>query len=270
MGSPHPVTLRRTLFSVPKMDCPSEERLIRMALDGAEIGELRFDLAAREVAVVHGGDASALLARLVPLGLGAAVLQSEAAAASAGAVDSDAREAGTLRAVLAINAAMFAVELVSGWLAQSMGLVADSLDMLADAAVYALALYAVGKPAALKVRAAHVSGWLQAALALGALGDVVRRLAAGSAPEAPAMMGISLLALAANVSSLLLVSRHRDGGAHMKASVIFSTNDVLANLGVILAGALVAITGSRLPDLAVGAAVAAMVLVGGIRILRLR
>jgi Co/Zn/Cd efflux system component len=271
MGSPPPVTLRRTLFSVPKMDCPSEERLIRMALEGAEIGELRFDLAAREVAVVHEGDASALLTRLVPLGLGAVVLESEeAAAASASGAVTDAREAGTLRAVLAINAAMFAVELVSGWLAQSMGLVADSLDMLADAAVYALALYAVGRPAALKVRAAHVSGFLQAALALGALGDVLRRLAAGSAPEAPAMMAVSLLALAANVSSLVLVSRHRDGGAHMKASVIFSTNDVLANLGVILAGALVAITGSRLPDLAVGAAVATLVLVGGIRILRLR
>ena len=84
------------------------------------------------------------------------------------------------------------------------------------------------------------------------------------------MIGISLLALAANVTCLLLIARHRHGGAHMKASWIFSTNDVLANLGVIAAGALVALTGSRLPDLLIGAAVALLVFVGAVRILRLR
>ena len=84
------------------------------------------------------------------------------------------------------------------------------------------------------------------------------------------MIGISLLALAVNVASLLLVARHRHGGAHMRASYIFSTNDVLANLGVIAAGALVGWTGSRLPDLGAGAIVALLVLSGGVRILRLR
>jgi Co/Zn/Cd efflux system component len=81
---------------------------------------------------------------------------------------------------------------------------------------------------------------------------------------------VSLLALAANVSCLLLLARHRHGGAHMKASWIFSTNDVLANLGVVSAGVLVAWTGSRVPDLAIGAAVALLVLSGALRILRLR
>jgi Co/Zn/Cd efflux system component len=84
------------------------------------------------------------------------------------------------------------------------------------------------------------------------------------------MIGISALALAGNVACLLLLTRHRHGGAHMRASWIFSTNDVLANLGVIVAGALVAATGSRVPDLVVGTAVAALVLLGAVRILRLR
>ncbi len=84
------------------------------------------------------------------------------------------------------------------------------------------------------------------------------------------MVGISLLALAANVASLLLVGRHRAGGVHMRATYICTANDVLANVGVIAAGALVAWTGSRLPDLAVGTAVALLVLSGGVRILRLR
>jgi Co/Zn/Cd efflux system component len=179
-------------------------------------------------------------------------------------------EAGTLRVLLALNAAMFAVEAVAGWLAQSTGLLADSLDMLADAAVYGLALHAVGRAPGLKLRAAHASGWLQLALALGAFSEVARRALFGSAPEPPAMIGVSLLALAANVTCLLLVQRHRHQGAHMQASYIFSANDVLANLGVIAAGALVAWTGSPAPDLVIGAAIAALVLRGAVRILGLR
>jgi Co/Zn/Cd efflux system component len=266
---------RRSVFAVPKMDCPTEERLVRMSLDAVEgIAALEFDLAGRKLSVVHRGEVAEIAQRLEPLGFGARLVETTAVAVEAppplAAPAADARERRTLRLVLAVNAVMFVVELSAGWLAQSTGLIADSLDMLADAAVYGLSLYAVGRAASLKLRAAHASGLLQAALALGALADVTRRLVVGSAPEAPAMIGVSLLALSANVTSLVLVSRHRDGGAHMRASVIFSTNDVLANLGVIAAGALVALTGSRYPDLVIGAAVALLVLAGGVRILRLR
>ena len=262
----------KSVFAVPKMDCPSEERMIRMALDGVVgILDLRFDLQARTVTVVHAGDPAPFLAKLEPLGLGARLSGTEEADPAGVPVPADdATEARTLRVLLAINAAMFVVELVAGWLAQSSGLIADSLDMLADAMVYGLSLYAVGKVAATKVRAAHVSGVFQGVLAIGVLADVVRRLVAGSAPEAPAMIGVSLLALAANASCLVLIFRHRHGGAHMRASWIFSTNDVLANVGVIVAGALVAWTGSRIPDLVIGTAVGLLVLAGAARILRLR
>lgn len=262
----------KSVFAVPKMDCPSEERMIRLALGGAlGITDLRFDLAARTVTISHAGDPATLLAKLEPLGLGARLSSTGAAGPAGGDVAlDDAAEARTLRILLALNAAMFAVELVAGWLAQSSGLIADSLDMLADAMVYGLGLYAVGEAAAGKVRAAHASGMFQGALAVGVLADVARRLVAGSAPEPPAMIGISLLALATNVGCLGLISRHRHGGAHMRASWIFSTNDVLANLGVIAAGALVAWTGSRIPDLVIGTAVGLLVLAGAVRILRLR
>lgn len=271
-----PDRILRTTFAVPKMDCPTEERMVRMALDGTPgIAELRFDLQARRLTVLHGGSPAAILAKLEPLGFGATLAESVEAALPdapdpAALAATDAAEGGTLRILLAINGAMFLVEIVAGWLAESTGLIADSVDMLADALVYGLALRAVGKPAGAKLRAAHASGLFQAALAFGVLADVIRRLLAGSQPEPPAMIGISLLALAANVTCLLLIARHRHGGAHMKASWIFSTNDVLANLGVIAAGALVALTGSRLPDLAVGTAVAVLVFVGAVRILRLR
>ena len=274
---PRPMTpLRRirTLIAIPKMDCPSEERLIRMALDGLDgVDELRFDLQQRTLSVIHRGEPGPLLAKIEPLGLGARVVASaeaEVAPPEAPEAPEAHDEASTLRILLAINAVLFLVEIVAGWLAQSTGLIADSLDMLADAFVYGLALWAVGRASAAKLRAAHASGVLQALLAAGGFFDGARRWVTGSAPEPPAMIGISVLALAGNVSCLLFLARHRHGGAHMKASWIFSTNDVLANLGVMAAGALVAATGSRLPDLVVGTLVAALVLLGAVRILRLR
>lgn len=178
-------------------------------------------------------------------------------------------EAETLRWLLAINATMFVIEIVAGWLAESTGLIADSLDMFADAAVYGIALYAVGH-AGRQLHAARLSGWLQLLLALGVLIEVLRRWLAGSAPEPVPMMGIALLALVANVACMALLAKHRDGGAHMQASWIFSTNDVLANLGVILAGALVAWTGSNVPDLLIGTLIGLLVLNGARRILRLK
>lgn len=97
-----------------------------------------------------------------------------------------------------------------------------------------------------------------------------RRFWFGSEPQSLSMMGIGLLALAANLTCLYLLAAHRDGGAHMRASWIFSANDVLVNLGVIVAGALVAWSGSPWPDLLIGSAVGLLVLNGARRILALK
>src|SRR5512139_2518992 len=91
-------------------------------------------------------------------------------------------ERKTLRVVLAINAGMFVFEVVLGWLAQSTGLIADSLDMFADASVYAISLYAVGKSAALQAGSARLSGFAQILLALLVLADVIGKLLYGSEP----------------------------------------------------------------------------------------
>lgn len=178
------------------------------------------------------------------------------------------QERRTLRIVLGINAAMFLFEIVLGWLAQSTGLIADSLDMLADALVYAISLYAVGRAAALQDRAAQLSGVLQIGLAVLVLADVLRRFMYGSEPVSMLMMGVGAVALVANSICLMLIARHRDGGVHMRASLIFSANDVIANLGVIVSGGLVWLLGSRYPDLFIGFVIAGLVLYGGFRILR--
>jgi Co/Zn/Cd efflux system component len=92
----------------------------------------------------------------------------------------------------------------------------------------------------------------------------------GSEPEAPMMIAVALAALAANVTSMWLLARHRHGGAHMKASWIFTTNDVIANVGVIAAAVLVRLFDSAVPDLVVATGIALVVLSGSIRILRLK
>ncbi|MFC4622393.1 cation transporter [Comamonas nitrativorans] len=264
---------RKTRFAIPKMDCPSEENLIRMALaDASGVAALVFDLKARELTVAHEGKPDDVLARLVPLNLGARVLESiEGVEVEPASPDpeGDAAEATTLKLLLGINGAMFVFEMIVGVFAQSTGLIADSLDMFADAAVYGLALYAVGRTAALKLKAAHIAGWLQVVLALGALSEVIRRALFGSEPQSALMMGMGLVALAANVICLVLIAKKRDRGAHMTASYIFSANDVIANAGVIAAGALVAWTGSSYPDLVIGTLIALVVLNGARRILKL-
>lgn len=178
------------------------------------------------------------------------------------------QERKTLMIVLGINAFMFVVEFALGLLAESTGLIADSLDMFADASVYSISLYAVGKGSALKGKAATLSGGVQIALALLVLVDVLRRLIVGSEPVSSLMMSVAAVALIANSICLWLISKHRDGGVHMRASVIFSTNDVIANIGVILSGALVSALGSRYPDLVIGLVIAIVVLRGGIQILK--
>ena len=158
---------------------------------------------------------------------------------------------------------------LAGILARSTGLLADAVDMLADASVYAIALLGVGAGAAAQRRSARASGWLQLLLAGLVLIEVARRAVLGSDPLELPMVIVGLVALAANTTCLLLLAGHRHGGQHMRASWIFTTNDVLANLGVIAAGVLVWLTGSGIPDLVIGTAIALLVASGAWRILRL-
>lgn len=170
--------------------------------------------------------------------------------------------------LLAINATLFVVEGLVGWWAQSTALTADALDMLADATVYGVSLYAVGRSQGHQRRAARLSGYFQMSLAALVLVDVLRRFWQGSDPHSLLMAVMGTLALVANVVCLVLIARHRRGGMHMRASWIFSRNDVLANLGVILAAGLVVWWQSPLPDLVIGLGITLLVLWGGVTILR--
>ena len=170
--------------------------------------------------------------------------------------------------LLLINASMFFIEIVLGFISQSTALIADSLDMLADATVYAIGLYAVGRSALAKVRAAHLSGLFQILLGCLVLLDVSRRFVTGSEPHSLLMMAVGLLALCANLVCLKLISSHRDGEVHMRASWVFSKNDVIANLGILLAAVMVHVLDAGWPDLLIGLLIAVLVVRGGISIVR--
>ena len=174
----------------------------------------------------------------------------------------------TLAIALGLNAAMFIVDLVGGILGGSSGLIADSLDMLADASVYGIGLVAIDRTLVFKANAARVSGLVLLALGVGAVLDVVRRGVFGSEPMGSVMFGIALLALAVNATVLRLLSKHRAGEVHLRATWISTRADVVANAGVIAAGILVMLTGSRLPDLVVGFGIGTYVVKEAMEILR--
>jgi Co/Zn/Cd efflux system component len=172
--------------------------------------------------------------------------------------------------VLAINFGFFALEMTTGLISGSMALVADSLDMLADALVYGISLFAVGATAARKKNIAAISGYFQITLAILGFVEVLRRFfGVEEMPDFSTMIVVSFLALIANGFCLYLLQKSKSKEAHMQASAIFTSNDVIINLGVITAGVLVYLLGSNKPDLIIGTIVFVVVIRGAIKILRL-
>ena len=177
-------------------------------------------------------------------------------------------ERRTIRIALALNFAMFIFGTIAGLVAQSSALLADALDMLADAAAYGIALTAIERTTAFKRRAALTSGLILAALGLSVIGDTIRRTVVGSEPEGWIMIGAATLSLIVNVTVLRMLARFRTGEVHLRASWIFTRVDVIANLGVIGAATVVMVTSSRIPDLLIGLAIGVYVVKEALEILR--
>lgn len=261
--------MNKTTFYIAHMDCQSEEHMIRMRLEGDEgVEHLDFDLTSRHLHVFHHGSPEGVLNQLRTLKLGAEQVEHQEDVEAPLRDDSSNRS--PLMWALGINLALFFGELIVGLIAGSMGLVADSLDMLADALVYALSVAAVGGTLARKKTLAAASGYLQIGLALFGLVEVVRRFIWPSdTPEVGLMVGMSLLALAANVVTLLVLRRTTRGEAHIEASWIFTSNDIKINLLVICAAGLVWWSSSQWPDLIVGGLIFVIVARGARSILSL-
>lgn len=262
--------MEKSTFSIPKMDCPSEENLIRMKLDGLEgVKNLDFDLSDRKLTVFHEGSVEQIENSIADLNLGGQLISTEFSEQTH--FDEINHQKKLLWTVLAINFAFFGIELTTGLVSRSMGLVADSLDMLADAFVYGISLFAVGGSMIRKKRIAKLAGVFQLVLAILGFAEVVRRfLGNETMPNFETMIVVSVFALIANGICLYLLQKSKSKQeAHMKASMIFTSNDVIINIGVICAGVLVNWLHSNKPDLIIGSIVFILVVQGAIRILKL-
>lgn len=261
--------MEKTTFTIPKMDCPSEENLVRLNLDGfSSIKHLDFDLGNRQLTVFHEGQTEEIESSLVALNLGAKKLLTEKSEVVEFQENNNQRR--LLWTVLTINFSFFVIEIIAGWIAGSMGLIADSLDMLADSFVYGISQFAVGASAARKAKIATLAGYFQIALAVIGFIEVVRRfIGYEEMPDFKTMIIVSILALMANMFCLYLFQKSRSKEAHMQASAIFTSNDIVVNFGVVIAGILVSILGSNKPDLIIGTIVFVVVIRGAIKILKL-
>jgi len=169
--------------------------------------------------------------------------------------------------ILLLNAGMFIAEFSAGIISESTALLADSLDMLADAIVYAIGLYALGRSSLWKTRAALTNGILQLVLGLGVSVEVVRRLIAGGIPHYETMGILGILALLANTVSFILLLRYKDGDINMRATWLCTRNDMIANIGVLAAAYFVYQFQSYWPDIIIGMVIAIIVIHSAIRII---
>lgn len=179
----------------------------------------------------------------------------------------DLAERRTLWKVLAINFLQVAVAGVVGFIADSAGLIGSALDNMGDAAVYAVSLYAVGRTLLAKSRAARLSGVFLIISGLLFLVELIRRFQEGSDPVGLAIILTAVFNTASNMIALRLLKSHRGTGVHLDASWIFTSNDMIANAGIVLSGILVILFRSALPDLIIGILVVGFILRGGWEIL---
>ncbi|CAM1367063.1 Cation transporter [Tenacibaculum xiamenense] len=252
------------------MDCPSEENLIRMKLDEIpDIASLNFDIPNRILTVFHKENADQIEKSILELNLGGKKISTEPTDQTHFNENSNQRK--LLWTVLGINFAFFLIEMTTGIISKSMGLVADSLDMLADSFVYGISLFAVGGTITKKKQIAKLAGYFQVALAVIGFIEVLRRFfSEEKLPDFSTMIIVSIFALIANGICLYILQKSKSKEeAHMKASMIFTSNDVIINFGVITAGILVNWLHSNKPDLIVGTIVFILVIQGALRILRL-
>jgi Co/Zn/Cd efflux system component len=172
-----------------------------------------------------------------------------------------------LLAVLAINAAMFLIEFAAGVIAGSAALMADSVDMLGDALVYGLSLYAIARSARWKGGAALAKGGFILIFGIGVLIEIAVKITTGAPPQSTIMLAFASLALLANLACLRLLWRFRAQDVNMASTFECSRNDVIANIGVIAAAVAVALGGSPWPDIVVAGVIAAIFLRSAIRVI---
>ncbi len=170
--------------------------------------------------------------------------------------------------VIAINAAMFAVEMIAGQLARSQALQADALDFFADAMTYGISLAVIGASLKVRASAALAKGGSLFVMGLWVFGSTLYRVIYLGVPEAGVMGAVGFMALAANVGSVLILMRYKDGDANVRSVWLCSRNDAIGNVAVMIAALGVWGTATGWPDIVVASLMAGLFLSSSWQILR--
>ncbi|MES2801698.1 MAG: cation transporter [Bdellovibrionota bacterium] len=168
--------------------------------------------------------------------------------------------AKVLKQVMVINYSVFFIEFICGYYAKSTALMADSLDLLGDAAIYGISLYALSQGPLWNARAGFLKGLVMAMFGFFVLGQAIYRGISGTVPFSFTVTSIGLLALCANAICMMFLYKYREVDMNMRSTWLCSRNDIFANTGVLISAGLVALTGSGMPDVIIGFAIAALYL----------
>ncbi len=266
MPTPDASTIR---FRIEGMDCDDCVRHIeRIARDATGSDDVRVSLGAQSLAI-------RTKERLSP----AALDDMQRVASDAGYLiipegggDTPAHQNPAYRralwVVVLLNAGYGIIEMAGGFIADSQALKADALDFLGDGIITLFGLIAIGWSLAWRARSALIQGMFLATLGIGVIVTTLARLANGYTPEAGQMGAFAVVALLVNLAAALVLIPHRSGDANVRAVWMFSRNDAVGNLAVVIAAGLVALTGLAWPDLAVAFVIAALFLQSAWSIIR--
>ena len=219
---------------------------------------------------VAGGPAQLAAGNPADFVVGASIMADDCCAAKGTEIERLAADAGQRRVlvtVLVINAAMFVIEFGAGLVAGSTALMADASDMLGDALVYGLSIYALGRSARWKAGAAMVKGMLILLLGIGIVINIVVKLQSGVPPSSALMLAFGGLALAANLVCFRLLWRFRHQDVNMASTFECSRNDLISNVGVLIAAGAVAGFHAAWPDILIGSVMALWFMRSAFRVL---
>jgi Co/Zn/Cd efflux system component/copper chaperone CopZ len=170
--------------------------------------------------------------------------------------------------VVGLNVGYGVVEMIGGFLVGSQALKADALDFIGDGLITFMGLLAIGWSLLWRARAAMIQGIFLGVLGLGVIANTIYQLATRQPPEAGMMGVLGMVALAVNVAAAAVLMPHRSGDSNVRAVWLFSRNDAIGNLAVVIAAGLVALTGSALPDIVVAGIIALLFLHSSLSIVR--
>lgn len=256
------IDAQRIQFRVIGMDCADDAREIEEAARHVPgVSDVRVSVASQLMTLQMVGDRGDAVTQAIG-SVGYRLVSADATASDDDAVPAHLNPAyrRALWIVVLLNAGYGVIEMVGGYLAGSQALKADALDFLGDGSITLLGLIAIGWGLTWRARSALAQGLFLGALGLSVLVNTVLRIQGGYEPEANLMGIFGVIALAINVASTVVLLPHRAGDANVRAVWLFSRNDAIGNLAVVIAAGLVAWLGSAWPDIVVAFVIAGLFL----------